>query len=80
MSTPLATYPPRDEAAAWLTFKDVMQRVGLGKSRIYDLLRERKFPLPAKPGGRRNLWLASEVDAWLDNLLANRELGRFGGR
>ena len=68
------------QAPRLITFKSVQQRVGLGKSRIYELIGEHKFPLPIKPGGWRNVWLESEIDAWLDHLLANRDTNPIGRR
>jgi prophage regulatory protein len=42
----------------------VMDIVGLGKSMIYRLEREGKFPQRYKPGGSASRWSEQEVLAW----------------
>lgn len=61
------------QATRFLTLKAVEKRVGIGKTRIYELMEQRRFPLPIKPGGWRNLWLESEVEGWLSKLMDARD-------
>ena len=68
------------ERGRWLKLHCVERRVGLKKSRIYELMAEGKFPLPAKPGGYHNVWVESEIDAWINKVLANREYTFVAGR
>jgi len=72
MSKQLASYPSREEVDRFLTLKAVEKRVGIGKTRIYELMAQQKFPLPIKPGGWRNMWIASEVEAFIEKLMAAR--------
>ena len=48
-----------------LRLKDVMQRIGLSRSTIYQRVSEGNFPKPISLGDRAIGWLESEVDGWL---------------
>lgn len=47
---------------------EVIRRVGLGRSMIYRLISEGKFPAPYKlsPGASR--WSEQSVSAWIDDV------------
>ena len=55
-----------------LDFREVEQRVSLKESRIKQLVKAGKFPLPSKPGGRKLCWLESEIEAWVASRFAER--------
>lgn len=44
---------------------EVSQLVGLGKTAIYDRIKEHTFPAPIKLG-RASGWVAEEVQKWLE--------------
>ena len=48
-----------------LRHKQVWARTGLGRSSIYAMVADGKFPRPIKLGPRAVGFLASEVDAWV---------------
>jgi prophage regulatory protein len=48
-----------------LRIKDVEQRIGLRRSKIYGLIRDGDFPPPLKLGRRTSAWVASEIDSWV---------------
>lgn len=50
----------------------VMQIAGIGKTMIYKLMREGKFPKSCNPGGASSRWSENEVKAWRDEILAAR--------
>ena len=56
----------------------VMARTGIGKSTVYRLISEGKFPRPVPLGARAVGFLSEEVDAWIDARVAARDqaLGR----
>lgn len=54
----------RCHQARFLRLKNVEELVGLKKSKIYQLISERRFPKPYKVG-QTSLWLANEVNAWI---------------
>jgi prophage regulatory protein len=57
-----------DEPEQLLKLEEVKRRVGLGKSMIYKLIQERKFPAPYKISPSASRWSDQEIAAWIDNL------------
>jgi prophage regulatory protein len=57
-----------------LRLKDVIIRIGMRKSFIYDRIRKGEFPKSLNLDGRCVGWLESDVDAWLaDRIQASRK-------
>jgi prophage regulatory protein len=48
-----------------LRLPQVMERVGLRPTRLYELMGDGSFPKPIRLGERAVAWLESEVDAWI---------------
>ncbi len=71
---------PEPQAPLYLNIKAVVKRTGVSRSRIYELMAQRKFPLPIQPGGWRNLWLEEEIQAFLEKLKAARPTLNIGRR
>lgn len=46
----------------------VIETVGLGRSTIYRMMAEGKFPLSVKLGARAVGWKQSDIDEYLDSL------------
>ena len=59
-----------------LRMRDLAKRLQLSQSRLYALIAEGKFLRPFKlvPGGRAVGWLERDVDAWLAERSALRNL------
>lgn len=54
---------------------EVIQRTSLGRSTIYDLMEKGAFPRPVKiSGARSNAWITSEIDAYVEARIADREV------
>lgn len=51
---------------------EVKRKTGLCRSAIYGRISEGQFPKPCKLG-TASRWLESEVDAWIDQLVAERD-------
>lgn len=51
----------------------VMEIAGIGKTMIYKLMRDGKFPKSCKPGGASTRWSENEVKAWREKVLAARD-------
>ncbi len=51
-----------------LRIEDVMERVTLRKTAIYNRIREGTFPKPRDLGGRTVRWLAQDIDNWIESL------------
>lgn len=52
--------------------RDVEARTGIGRSTIYLLISENRFPAPVRLGERSVGWVAAEIDAWLAERMAAR--------
>ena len=51
---------------------EVIKITTLSRSSIYALAQQRRFPAPIKLSERAVGWLASDVEAWLNERAANR--------
>jgi prophage regulatory protein len=54
-----------------LPLPEVMRRVGLGRTTIYDRVAAGTFPAPRKLGEHPSApirWRSSEIDAWIEGL------------
>lgn len=66
----LASPPfPRDRL---LRLSQVMDTIGLGRTRIYEMIKAGEFPAPCKPGGSASRWSENEVLAWLAECVSQR--------
>ncbi len=48
-----------------LPIQDVSKRIGLGKSKIYEMVGEETFPRPVRLSPKAVRWKQSEIDAWI---------------
>ena len=63
--------PPEERLLRW---RQVQPRVGICRSHVHALVREGKFPAPVKLlGGRASAWVESEINAWINEQIANRK-------
>lgn len=53
--------------------KKVMEQTGLGRSSIYNFIKEGIFPKPVPLGGRAVGWLATEINAWIESRIRERD-------
>ena len=49
---------------------EVLKRIGLGKSCLYELQARGEFPRSISLGGRIVGWLESEVNEWIEKRIA----------
>ncbi|MBV1688982.1 AlpA family phage regulatory protein [Novosphingobium sp. G106] len=49
----------------FLRLPEVSRRVGLGKSMIYDLIKQQRFPGPYKISPYASRWSEREIVAWI---------------
>ena len=47
--------------------KELQRVVGIGRNKIYELIRQDKFPKPIKIG-TKSLWKKSDVEKWVKSL------------
>lgn len=68
MQSPLrsATRAPRltSPTPRFLRMPTVLEITGLGRSTIYRLIAEKKFPEPVRVGNRAVAWRQSDLEVW----------------
>ncbi|MCW3835063.1 helix-turn-helix transcriptional regulator [Sphingomonas canadensis] len=57
-----------DAPERFVKLDEVKHRVGLGKSMIYRLIAEGKFPAPYKLSPFASRWSDREIAAWIDDV------------
>ncbi len=58
------TSPP--VVTRFLRLPEVMKMIGLGRSKIYQMVQSGEFPRPRKLGRRVSVWLLEEVQLWME--------------
>lgn len=56
--------------ARLLRLPEVMARVGLKRSAIYQRMSEGRFPKSRSLGPKCAVWVEAEIDAWIDEVAA----------
>ncbi|WP_080649103.1 helix-turn-helix transcriptional regulator [Dickeya oryzae] len=51
---------------------EVLKRVGLSRARMYGLINIGRFPKQVRIGLRSVAFVESEIEAWMDNVIAAR--------
>lgn len=46
---------------------EVLARIGMGRSWVYESIKNGKFPRPAKLSARAVGWRSTDVDAWIQS-------------
>lgn len=57
-----------DPPDRFVKLDEVKRRVGLGKSMIYRLIQEGKFPAPYKLSPSASRWSDRQIAAWIDDV------------
>jgi len=52
---------------------DVLTMTGRGRSSIYDMIARGEFPRPVNIGPAAVAWVESEVVAWIEDRIAERD-------
>ena len=55
------------QPARLIRLKEVMNRVGLGRSTIYRWMDEGKFPRPVRLGPRSVAWYEKDIEGWISD-------------
>ena len=58
--------------ARFLRFAEVLQMTGMGKTFIYDRMRDGAFPKQIQLGSRTVVWNEQEVTKWMADRMASR--------
>ncbi|HCM9633673.1 TPA: AlpA family transcriptional regulator [Enterobacter hormaechei subsp. steigerwaltii] len=59
----------KNQATRLIRLPEVLERTGYGKSWIYRLISEGRFPAPVKIGVRAVAFVESEVDEWIQSVI-----------
>ena len=57
----------------FLRLPEVIQISGYRRSTIYEMIKSGKFPAPVHLGPRAVAWLESEVEAWMQDRIDDRD-------
>ena len=55
-----------------IRFPAVQERVGMGRTAVYGLIKAGKFPRPVKVGAA-SAWIDVEITRWIEQLAASRD-------
>ncbi len=61
---------PVSAAPRLIRLPEVMARVGLKRSAIYQRMSEGRFPKSRSLGGKCTVWIEAEIDAWINSIAA----------
>lgn len=65
---PESPFPPSEKPDRFVRLDEVMRRVGLGKSMIYQMIKAGKFPAPYKLSAGASRWSDREITAWINEV------------
>ena len=66
---------PSQKTTTLLRIGKVSDSSGISRAYIYQLCKEGRFPKPVSlvPGGTSVAWVASEIEAWINERIAERD-------
>lgn len=62
--------PSSEPTERLIRLPEVMDRVGMKRSAIYQRMREGRFPRSRSLGSRCAVWIESEIEDWIANVEA----------
>jgi prophage regulatory protein len=64
--------PERVRPPRLIRLPEVMDRVGLRRTAVYERVKEGEFPKPRSLGPRCSVWVESEIDEWVNRVIDDR--------
>ena len=58
-----------------IRMKEVMAKAGIARTNLWRQVKDGQFPAPVSLGARAVGWVESEVDAWIESKIAERDAG-----
>lgn len=55
----------------FIRIPEVLRRVGFGRTKLYELIRQGRFPEQVKIGPRTVAFVESEIDEWIEATIRN---------
>lgn len=67
------------EKAKLMRLDEVLEETKMGKSKLYKLISQGRFPRQRAHGERGVVWVRQEIDIWVDCLIKeiNYEYGKY---
>lgn len=56
-----------------LTIKDTCQKVGVSRTKLWQMIRDKRFPQPIQIDGQRKGLIDSEIEAWIRSKISERD-------
>lgn len=56
-----------------LRLAQVLEQTGLGRTSIYNFIKNRDFPRPISLGSRASRWVEQEVQSWIRKRINSRD-------
>lgn len=56
-----------------IRIQEVMDKVGIAKSTVWDIVKKETFPKPRKLSPRVTVWVEAEIDEYITNIVIGRE-------
>lgn len=79
MDTNPSSAAAKPNALQFIRQSEVLQRTGLSRSTLYELINTNRFPRPLKLcGGRINCWPEHDVNAWMQAQIEEHQAGAAG--
>ncbi|MFZ5665723.1 MAG: AlpA family transcriptional regulator [Pseudomonadota bacterium] len=69
--SPTGAFAPVPQPARLLRLPEVMARVGLKRSAIYQRMSEGRFPKSRSLGPKCAVWIEAEIDAWIAKIASD---------
>lgn len=60
-----------DITKRFIRVPEVLRRVGFGRTKLYELIRQGRFPEQVKIGPRTVAFVESEIDEWVEATIRN---------
>ncbi|EMZ4246795.1 TPA: AlpA family transcriptional regulator [Salmonella enterica] len=60
-----------DITKRFIRVPEVLRRVGFGRTKLYELIRQGRFPAQVKIGPRTVAFVESEIDEWIEATIRN---------
>lgn len=58
-----------NEKSRLMTLQEVMYETKMGKSKLYKLVKEKRFPRQRKHGDGSVVWVRTEIESWVNSLI-----------
>jgi prophage regulatory protein len=61
-----------------LRCREVEEKIGLGKTKLYEMVSRAEFPAPVRLGSAKAVgWVEGEIDEWLAQRIADRDCDKL---